>query len=39
MRTKKANGHNELDKPSQHLVMREATLLSKAVFFRLITFW
>lgn len=38
MRTKKANGHNELVKPSQYLIVREATLLFKAVFFRLITF-
>lgn len=37
MRTKKANGHNGLVKPSQHLIRREATLLSKALFFRLIT--
>lgn len=39
MRTKKANGHNELVKPSQHLSVREATLLSKAAFFTLTIFW
>lgn len=38
MRTKKANGHNQPVKPSLHLLVGEATLLSRAVFLRLITF-